>query len=300
MSRWISLAVVAVILPLRVPVSIAGDSEVTYGEGRKIAEIESKVINESSGLACGRANKDTFWTHNDSGGKPQVYAFGPRGEELATVTVPGAQARDWEDLASFSHGGQHFLLIADTGDNDAKRESYTLYVVPEPKLRGGTKPAELTATPAQTIRFRYEDGSHNCESAAVDPQTRAIYLVSKVPADSCKVYTVPWPAQKGKSTAVARAVATLNIPTTTAMDISPDGRRAIVLTYGDAFEFTRGAKETWDQAFSRPPRQIKMPPRAAGESICYGADGKTLYLTSECKDKSSGNPSPLLEVPVRQ
>ena len=41
-----------------------------------------------------------------------------------------------------------------------------------------------------------------------------------------------------------------------------------------------------------------MPRRVQGESICYGIDGRTLYLTSECKGKSSADPSPLLEVPV--
>jgi len=41
-----------------------------------------------------------------------------------------------------------------------------------------------------------------------------------------------------------------------------------------------------------------MPRRVQGESICYGPDGKTLYLTSECKGKDPANPAPLLEVPV--
>jgi hypothetical protein len=35
-----------------------------------------------------------------------------------------------------------------------------------------------------------------------------------------------------------------------------------------------------------------MPRRRQGESICYGPDGKTLYLTSEQL------PTPLWEVPV--
>ncbi len=35
-----------------------------------------------------------------------------------------------------------------------------------------------------------------------------------------------------------------------------------------------------------------MPQRNQGESVCYGADGRTLYLTSEFA------PTPLLEVPA--
>jgi hypothetical protein len=74
------------------------------------------------------------------------------------------------------------------------------------------------------------------------------------------------------------------------MDISSNGRRAVVLTYGDAYEFVRNSDEGWPEAFARRPLVIPMPKRPQGESICYGPDGVTLYLTSEKA------PSPLWEV----
>ena len=89
---------------------------------------------------------------------------------------------------------------------------------------------------------------------------------------------------------MAKPVATLTIPTTSAMDISPDGLRALVLTYGDAYEYTRQAGEDWSRGFARQPRVIKMPARRQGESACYGPDGVTIYLTSE------KTPTPLIEV----
>ncbi|MFA5353392.1 MAG: hypothetical protein WC291_04120 [Thermodesulfovibrionales bacterium] len=298
MKKFLCQSIAVIVLLLHLPLSFAEVHGIVYGEGRKIAELANKAINESSGLACGRANKDVFWTHNDSGGKPQLFAFGLNGEDLAVVTLTQARNRDWEDMASFSYEGRHFLLVADVGDNLSRREDYTLYIVPEPELDAGKRKAAIAVASFQTIRFRYEDGPHNCESVGIDPQTRTIYLVSKVYGYSCKVYSLPW--QEGGSPAplVARAIATLNIPVTTAMDISPDGLRAIVLTYIDAFEFVRSPKETWAQGFSRPPRHITMPERVQGESVCYGPDGKTLYLTSECENISSGDPSPLLEIPV--
>ena len=76
------------------------------------------------------------------------------------------------------------------------------------------------------------------------------------------------------------------------MDISPDGLRAVVLTYGHAREYARRADESWSKAFARKERIIVMPRRKQGESICYGEDGKTLYLTSE------GKSQPLWEVPL--
>ena len=295
MIKYLCLAIAVMVLLLQAFPSFAEEHAIVYGEGRKIAELANRAIDESSGLACGRANKDVLWTHNDSGGLPQLFAFALNGKDRAVVTLLKAQNIDWEDMASFSLEGRHFLLVGDVGDNRARRKDYTLYVVPEPELDAGKRsvPLSLSVAPLQTIHFRYEDGSHNCESVAIDPQTRTIYLVSKVYGDRCKVYSLPWPERESSTLLVARAIATLDIPAATAMDISPDGLRAIVLTYGDAVEFVRGPEETWAQGFSRSPRLIRMPERAQGESVCYGPDGKTIYLTSE------GNPSPLLEVPVR-
>ena len=269
-----------------------------YGEGKELAKLADRAVNESSGVAVGRVNRDVFWTHNDSGDGPRVFAFDKSGKALATLTVAGAKARDWEDMASFLVKRRGMLLMADVGDNAAKRDVYTLYAFYEPKLRG-RRAVSRNVRLAKTIRFKYEDGSHNCESVAVDPTDQTIYLVSKVGGNECKVYSLAWPKRsRNKTPYVAKAIATLKVPTTTAMDISPDGLRAVVLTYGDAFEYTRSKSQTWAQGFGEPGRRLKMPPRAQGESICYGSDGKTLYLTSECKAKDSRSPSPLLEVPV--
>ncbi len=269
-----------------------------YAEGKELAKLADPAINESSGVAAGRTNSGVFWTHNDSGGKPQVFAFSMAGEALATITVTGAAARDWEDMASFSVNGRGVLLVGDVGDNNAKRGVCTLYAFREPRLNPRKRGVHAAVKRVQTISFKYEDGPHNCESVGVDPTDRTIYLVSKEGGSECKVYSLAWPKHSRKTPYVARAIATLKIPTATAMDISPDGLRAVVLTYGDAFEFVRERGEAWAKGFSRPPRRIRMPRRDQGESICYGRDGKTLYLTSECKGKDSANPSPLLEVPV--
>jgi len=250
-------------------------ARIIYGQGRELARLANKKIKESSGLACGRKNKGVFWTHNDSGGRPRIFAFDARGRDLAAIMLTGARAIDWEDMASFEtgRGGRSILLLADTGDNARGRKTYALYAIPEPPLNTGREKARRSVT---------------------------IYLVSKVVGFRCKVYAVRWPARPSSRAKplVAGAVGSLTIPPVTAMDISPDGLRAVVLTYGAAFEYVRGRGETWAQGFSRGPRIIPMPRRVQGESICYGLDGKTLYLTSEVGPGSSPAAAPLLEVPV--
>ena len=266
---------------------------IQYAKPRPLCKLANRAVSESSGIACSRRAKDVFWTHNDSGDRPRIYAFNTKGEDLGTFTVAGARARDWEDMASFRLGKKCYLLLADVGDNGASRPSCTLYIVEEPIL--GKKPAKKgigRATLVRTIEFKYDDGPRDCESVAVDPKTRIIFLVSKIKGLQCKVYALPIPKRGNKETLVARTVATVIVPMATAMDLSPDGGRCVVLTYGPALEFTRKPGQRWNKGFCEKPRQINMPSRRQGESICYGSDGKTLYLTSE------GRPAPLWEVPA--
>ncbi len=261
---------------------------IDYAPARVIATLANKRITESSGLACGRRNRNIFWTHNDSGDGPTIYAIGKRGEDLGTFTVSGAKARDWEDIASFTLDKKHYLLLADVGDNRRKRKKYTLYIVEEPLITGKKRPAAKAVKLVQTITFQYPRKSINCESVAVDTTERAIYLVGKDPTRT--VYRLAIPAKATKKVLLARRVADLKIGWTTAMDISPDGLRAVVLTYGPAVQYVRKPSETWARAFSRRGRMIILPIRKQGESICYGPDGRTLYLTSEHR------PTPLIEV----
>ena len=263
---------------------------IKYGPPRQLAEIDNKDIDESSGIAVSIRNRDSFWTHNDSGDRPCLYLIDRSGETLADIRIKGARAKDWEDIASFKWGGSVYLIVGDTGKSIGSPRN-TLYIVNEPVIN----PRIKTIGPTIIIKFKYEDRHHDCESIAVDPVLGKIYLVTKSANNKdreCRVYELPIPTTKGEFELTAQAIAVLKIPQTTAMDISPDGLRAIVLTYGDAYEYTRDIDETWSEAFARGPRRIKMPKRKQGESICYGPDGKTLYLTSE------GKTPPLWEVPV--
>lgn len=267
----------------------AAPAGITYQEGAEIARLANPEIRESSGLAASRCSPDVFWTHNDSGDKPRLFAFNLKGEDLGAYAVQ-AQATDWEDMASFTLNRKHYLLVGDIGDNATNRPSRALLVVEEPRAAG--KPGHTQSLHlAARLEYTYEDGPRNCEAVAVDSQRREVLLVSKTAEAQCTAYVLPLLlGSSSRKTAVARAIGTLNIPMTTAMDLSDDGLRAIVLTYGDAYEYTRSATEDWKAAFARPPRTVRMPPRAQGESICYGSDGRTLYLTSEKA------PSPLLRV----
>lgn len=262
-----------------------------YASPEQLATLQSPFITESSGIAWGWAN-NAFWTHNDSGSGSYIFAFDNQGKSLARFRIHNAKSIDWEDFASFQLNNKNYLLIGDIGDNLKNKRSYNLYLVEEPiiprkkQFRGGT----INYT--QTITFRYEDGPHNCESLAIDPTTQTIFLLTKEAGFYCTMYTLQLPKTPTLKTLTAKAICQVEVTAATAMDISPDGKRAVIQTYLDAFEFTRNKNQTWAQAFDNIPRQIKMPYRKQGESICFGPDGKTLYLTSE------NRPTPLWKIPI--
>jgi len=258
-----------------------------YGEPKQICKLECLSIRESSGIAASRFNRDRFWTHNDSGDRPRVFAFDIGGNHLGTCRIEGAAAVDWEDMAAFELDGKEYLLIADTGDNLARRKHVVLYLVEE------QSPDVETWQVVQTVKFTYNDKPHDCESIAFDPSTRQVLLVTKDWKITSKVFAFEWPTEPSTETIKATQIATLPYPGATAMDISPDHQRAVVLTYTDAFEYSKAQGEGWAEAFSRVGRLIKMPERGQGESICYALDGWTLFLTSEA------SPTPLYRVPVK-
>ncbi len=283
----------------------SGPDRVRYDLPKKLGIVRNDRLQEASGLARSWTHPDCFWAMNDNTGGPRLFLIDRDGELAAAYKVDTAQQNDWEGLASFTRGGKNYLLIADTGDNDQNRDDCRLYLLEEPAVISKKKGSGALDV-ATTISFRYSDGPHNCESVAVDPIAGKIYLVTKERKKSCRVFELPLPelvprsdnatppADSVQRPWIARPIATLSIPTAVAMDISPDGRRAIVLSdEAHAYEFERGEKQSWAEAFAVPPRAIEMPKRKQGESICYGPDGKSLYLHSE------GQNQPLWEVPAK-
>ncbi len=271
----------------------ADPSAIRYLPARQLAVLANQAIDESSGIAASRRTPGVFWTHNDSGSDARIYAFDTEGKDLGSCLLAGVQAYDWEDITSFTWNGKPYLLIGDTGNNGLAAAVQMLHLVEEPAVDEAKGVLVDTVPVVQTIYYSYEDDHRNCEALAIDPADRTILLVTKERDGQCCVYALPWPENSSsqETALVARRIASPRVPSITGMDISADGRRAVLIAYLNAFEFTRGENEPWAKVFSRPPREIPVPDRLQGESICYGQDGKTIYLTSEKL------PTPLLEIP---
>ncbi|HKK63053.1 MAG TPA: hypothetical protein VJ951_10840, partial [Bacteroidales bacterium] len=269
-------------------ISRAQSFKIKYSNAQEIGVVTNSRINEASGLASSYNTTGAFWTHNDSGDGANLFLVDSTGKTLSSGSIFNANSRDWEDMASFVYNGTSYLLVADVGDNPINKSEYWLYLLKEPVY----DPQNTTGNSYQifkTIQFQYENGSQNCESVGVDVWDEKIILVSKSGSGSGEryVYEIPLKLEKGTENTTARLIGQFEMDGTTAMDISNDGQRAIVLTYQDAYEFTKFSGSSWADAFANSPRRIHMPGRPGGEAIAYGRNGVDLYLVRE------GNSSPV-------
>jgi hypothetical protein len=289
-----TLALLGVLLlSYNLPLSVAGSavdrgsefSPIAYAAPVRLAELQNKEIIESSGLAPSRRAAGVFWTHNDSGDEPRIFAFDERGQHLATVGVGVKEAHDWEDMASFESSGTSYLLIGDVG-NSRKKNALHLHLLVEPDPYD----APMRIRPVRTVSFHFRDGNHDCESVAFDARQNKVLLATKSNLFVSRIYEMNWPSEETEKLLHPDLVGSVSVPLAVAMDISYDAQRAIVLSYLDARVYPKTPNESWREAFARTGTAVRMPIRRQGESICFGPRDLTLYLTSEKL------PTPLFQV----
>lgn len=271
-----------------------------YGPPRVTGTIKSADITESSGIASSRCQSDVLWTHNDSGDDAFIFAINAKGEALGAWKVADARNIDWEDIAAYKdRAGKCWLYIGEIGNNKLRRPEHTVYRLPEPLVsRGGprsNKKSPLAATGTESMRFVYPDFDQDAETLMVQPQTGDVYVVTKRVSGSAGVYKL-MPEFATDKLQKATFIAELSVPSIpngflTGGDISPDGTRVVVCDYRQAYELTLdNAAASFDEIWKGNAEPIELGRREAGEAICYGTDGATLYATSESKN------SPIIEV----
>ena len=247
----------------------------------KVGHLQNLLITEASGLAPSRLHPSRLWAINDGGNDPLLFAVGLDGADLGSFRVKDAQNYDWEALASFEINDTAYLLIADVGDNRDQRKTCSLYVVKEPAITNTAISNETVVETAWRIHFTYEEGPRDCEAVAVDTDSRRILLMSKrglVPT----LYELPLQPTEDDTIAVARRLTSVPYFTwPTAMDLSPDGLSAVVLTYNSAYLFFRRPNQDWAGAFEKQPLHLQFSNLRQQEAACFGFYGKSVFVTSE-------------------
>jgi hypothetical protein len=262
MRSRLAAALAAALLCLALPASA---QEV---EGAEVAlRLQDPRIQESSGMALSRRHPEVLWTHNDSGHRAELYAAGPDGRTLATLTLAGVAARDWEGMAAGrDERGRPALFVGDIGDNNGVWPEVAVYRVEEPaRLRDAT-------VPAVRYRLRYADGPHDAEALLVDPRGNRLYVATKG-LNGGGLYRAPARLAADRVNVLQRVARVPPVVTDGAF--APGGRGFVLRDYQGAFVYT---------APGRRAAAFELPLQLQGESITVSADGRSVLAGSEGPD----------------
>ena len=232
---------------------------------------------EASGIAASRRSPGRFWAHNDSG-QPEILALDARGSVVGRVRVTGAKVEDWEAIGVGPCPEGPCLYIGDIGNNDARRDSITIYRVPEPLV------TTESVTVRDTFQVRYPDRSQDAEALMITPKGE-ILIVTKGETGPVSLFKLPADAKPGsvaelqplgKPPEGRKPEADERI---TDGAISPSGaqialRTARAILFFDADEFAAG---TWRERGRVSLEQLREP---QGEGLTF-ADEKTIVLAGE-------------------
>ncbi|MEW6078381.1 MAG: hypothetical protein AB1724_11250 [Thermodesulfobacteriota bacterium] len=273
--------------------------EALYGPAVQVGTIVDPEIAEASGLAASRRDDNLLWVINDSGNPAALFAITPNGRILGKFILAGTPNDDWEDLASFTLDQIPYLLIADTGDNMAGRTHFALYVVEEPEVMEGLQVQEGTLPVKWRIQFAYPDGPRDCEAAAVDVPRKRVLLLSKH-SRSPVLYELPLLPDAAEVKATVIGPASIPRPTPedvrqpygfswsrpTAMDLSTDGSRLVILTYKHAYAFVKPPEQSWRSAIAAPGVTVPLPHPGVGllpirEGLCIQPSTGDLFVAGE-------------------
>lgn len=230
-------------------------------------------LGELSGLVQSRTRPGVLYAHEDSGAAAQLWALRPDGSIAGSWAVPGAEAVDWEDVATGpAAGGGAVLYLGDIGDNQAARPYVDVYRVPEPD------PAASATAPAERMRLRYPDGARDAETLLADPRRGTLVIVSKE-VDGARAYSVPAFAA-GEAT--LRRGPRVDAAFATAGDVSADGRVIAVRGYTSMAVWRRRGGESLTSAMRRAPC---VPPTSLfegqGEALALNRDGTVARTVNE-------------------
>jgi hypothetical protein len=120
-----------------------------------------------------------LWTHNDSGDSARLFLISQTGDTKAVVTLNGATARDWEDMAVAGSGTLPGYMSATSATTLLRTIASPSIVFREPHLMvAATAAAQTLAVDCEQMTLRYPDGPRDAESlmATADGQ---LFIVSK-------------------------------------------------------------------------------------------------------------------------
>ena len=271
------------------PFSVKADSDVSVlpATVQWMGNIQSRRLDESSGLASSHNDAGVLWSINDSGSGPEIFAMTTQGQHLGSWLIDMSDPLDWEAMASFRWRNRNYLLMADIGDNFAARSSVSFTVVAEPRLDQILPDQRLK--PLLVQHFTFPDGPRDAEAVAVDIQRQELLVLSKrtVPPE---LYRVPLDMESMESPETVKtegAVGVLQAQLLTALtDFSKPPKRQVDL-YGSYWPYigmptgmTLSADlllvTTLEHAYLFNRKDLSQPAKLIRATLCRTAGGHSI------------------------
>ena len=181
-------------------------------------------LHEISGLYLEDSN--TFWWHNDSGGKPILYQTNNKGKIKDSLVLQQLKNKDWEDL---THDQNGTFFIGDFGNNCNCRKDLKIYIY---------KPEDQYL---DSIQFHYPDQTafppskpfRNFDMEGFFFHQDSLHLFSKNKLWHGNYFTKHYvlPAAPGAYTAALRDSIYLKNRVVTGASISEDGEKVVLVSY---------------------------------------------------------------------
>ena len=282
------------------PVAVADDpaggppasrSACQYAPTRRTAQVRESGVREASALVASQQFPGIYWTLNDSGNAPVVFAVDEDGAPRGSFRVTGATNVDWEAIGIGPDGDGGFALnIADVGDNDQLRRDPVVYRVPEPEpAPAGDRPATGETAPASAFRFLYPGRPHNAEAMLVHPRTGEIMVITRELNGMSMIYRLPLPLD-GEGAQIADLVDVLNVQRldpasgqVTDAAISSDGRQLALRTYASVLVYDVQEDGFGYSIWEQTPHVYRLTDGPKGEGLAFRLDSGDLLSIGEDK-----------------
>ncbi len=200
----------------------------------KVGALDTRIVSEASGLVFSQGK--LIWS-NDSGGAAALHASGEDGRIVRSVTIKNFSNTDFEAMAlgpCLDQQNERCIYLGDIGDWIGWRSSFKIGMFKEADFWNATSIA-----PIRTISYSYPRNAENAEAMVVTPDAR-IFVFSKSESGVSEVYQLEANArvtQLGSvdlNSILGRAAG--KNPLITDAALSADGRRILLLSYGDIVE----------------------------------------------------------------
>lgn len=251
---------------------------------KKSGTLNQRIIDEASGLTRSVLKKGMFIWSNDSGGKAELYATGIDGKVTRTVSLNGFPNTDYEAVSNgpcLSNKAEHCVYVGDIGDGIGWRSRFKIGIFKESDFWSKT-----SISPEKVIEYSYPNGAENAEGMVVSSDGK-IVIFSKDNSGVTQVYSL-------SATGLVTRLGEVNLnqvlegargkgPRITDASLSADGKKVLLLTYGDIAEinaellFNPGSRRSWRKG--QDYNVIKGPGLPQQETIAY-LEGDDSFIVS--------------------